>query len=198
MFGLSMEGVWNCKELQGKWSMMPEFGKQSFMSCNQGSGCMEKICFHMREINAIFGSCVVLEGLILLGFWARSQQGLVLLGFGCMGFAMDALETLLAYVSGNATEEAKVVIELTLMFLGHQFTVFAKLQWKNQEWVPFGSEVLPWVEPELFFHLDKELLLDLFVWLGWLLDLGSDLFPEDLEVWVSWELLHVIPSIAHQ
>jgi len=54
---VEMEGVQNCKEIAGKWSMMPEFRKQSFVSHNQGSGCVEKICFCMREINAILWSC---------------------------------------------------------------------------------------------------------------------------------------------
>jgi len=41
------------------------------------------------------------------------------LGYGCLG-------TVLGYVSGSATKEANVVIELTLMFLRHQFTVFSE------------------------------------------------------------------------
>jgi len=50
------------------------------------------------------------------------------------------------------------------------------------------EEPLPWVEPELLlFCLELEeplldLLLDLLE-----SDLCSDLFPEDLEAWVSWE-----------
>jgi len=65
--------------------------------------------------------------LILLGFQARSQCRLVLLSFGCVGFGYRCLGTILGYMSGNATEEAKVVIKLTLMFLGNQFTIFAEL-----------------------------------------------------------------------
>src|SRR5467141_5344165 len=52
----------------------------------------------------------------------------------------------------------------------------------------FCSEVEPllWVEPELVFFCSEEPLPDL---LSDLLesDLGSDLFPEDPDAWVSWE-----------
>ena len=46
--------------------------------------------------------------------------------------------------------------------------------------------MLPWVEPELFFCLDEELIPDLLSDLD-ASDLGSDLFLEDLEVWVPQE-----------
>src|SRR5882724_12049459 len=72
------------------------------------------------------GHAKSLEGLILLGFQAGSRCGLVLLSFGCMCFGCECLGTVLGYMSSIATKEAKVVIESTLMFLGHQFTVFAK------------------------------------------------------------------------
>ena len=87
-------------------------------------------------------------------------------------------------MSGSATKEAKVVVESTLTFLGCQFTIFAELQQKL-EVGSLVSEVVPWVELELFFCLDEELLPDLLSDLDWL-DLGSDLLLEDSEVRVSW------------
>ena len=68
------------------------------------------------------------------------------------------------------------------MFLGHQFAIFDKRLGVGS----LGTKVLPWVEPELFFCLDEELLPDLLSDLD-TSDLGSDLFPEDLEVRVSQE-----------
>ena len=68
--------------------------------------------------------------LILRGFRATSRRGFFLLSLGCTCFGHRCLGTVLGYMSGIATKEAKVVVEPTLMFLGHQFTVFAKLQRK--------------------------------------------------------------------
>ena len=50
----------------------------------------------------------------------------------------------------------------------------------------FSAEVLPCVEPEFFFCFDKEFFPDLLSDLD-ISDLDLDLFPEDLEVWVSQE-----------
>ena len=49
-----------------------------------------------------------------------------------------------------------------------------------------GAEVLPCVEPELFFCFNEEFLLDLLSDLD-ASDLDSDLFPDDLETQDSWE-----------
>src|SRR5882724_5700738 len=78
-----------------------------------------------------YSGCVKsLEGLILIGFQAGSQCGLVLFSFGCAGFGCRCLGTVLGYMSRIATKEAKVVIKSTLMFLRHQFTIYTKLRQK--------------------------------------------------------------------
>jgi len=57
-----------------------------------------------------------------------------------MGFGYGCLGTILGYMSRNSTEEAKVVIELILMFLRCQFTIFAELWCKIRSgFLGFGS-----------------------------------------------------------
>src|SRR5882724_8201552 len=107
-----------------------------------------------------------------------------------MGFNCGCLETVLGYVSIIATKEAQVVIESTLTFLGHQFTVFPSFD-ERSEMDSFGAEVLPCVEPEFFFYFDNEFLPDLLSES----DLDLDLF------WKIWKcrflrkLLPFVPSI---
>jgi len=85
----------------------------------------------MREINAILGLCEVFRR--FNPYWVPSWKSTwtCLVQLGCVGFGCGCLGTVLGYVSIIAAKEAKVVIKLTLMFLGCQFTIFAK----------FGQEV---------------------------------------------------------
>ena len=71
------------------------------------------------------------------------------------------------------------------MFLGVSFLSLLSFN-EISEVHSLVSEVVPLVEPELFFCLDEEPLPDLLSDLDGS-DLGLDLFPEASEVWVSWE-----------
>src|SRR5882724_9606733 len=123
------------------------------------------------------------------------RHGFVLIRLGCSGFGRSqaGFWTVLGNVSSGATEEAKLVVKTALTFLGVSFPSFPSFIEMSGVVDFFCSEVepLPWVEPELlFFCLELEeplpdLLSDLLE-----SDFSSDLFPEDLEAWVSWESSH--------
>ena len=66
------EGVWKLQRVSGKMEHDARIGKQSFMSHNQGSGCVKKDWFCTREINAILGLCEVFR--MFHPSWVRSQK----------------------------------------------------------------------------------------------------------------------------
>src|SRR5882724_6090402 len=82
----------------------------------QGSGCIEEQLFHMREINAILGSCQVQMALVLLR--CRSGGlGVLLFGLDSSGFGRSCFCTVLRNVSGSAAEKTKLVVHMALTFL---------------------------------------------------------------------------------
>src|SRR5882724_8878684 len=84
----------------------------------QGSGCIEERLFHMREINAILGSCEVQMALVLL----RSRSGglrVRLFSLDSSGFGRSCFCTVLHDVSCSAAEKTKLVVHTVLMFLRH-------------------------------------------------------------------------------
>ena len=125
-----------------------------------------------------------LEGLILLGFWAGSRCGLVLFSFA-WALAADALEQSLAMCPELPQKRQRMLLSQHWHSWGISLPSLLSFVMRS-EVVSFCAEVLPCVEPGLFFCFVEEFLLALLSVLD-ALGLDLDLFLDDSEMQDSQE-----------
>ena len=122
---------------------------------------MDKSLFHMREINEYSGhmeSCGRFSH-----SWGLNRKLVMWTCLAWLWLWLRKLATILGYMSGSATEKAKVIVKMALTFLC-QFTIFSELLGKiRRGFLLFRCTSLLEVVPQLLlFCLDcEELLPDL-------------------------------------
>jgi len=97
------------RKLQGSGALCANF-ETEFHELIEGMDAWSKTFLHKGDQHNIQVMWSLWKGLILIGFQAGSRHGLVLFSLGWMGFGYGCLGTILGYISGEATEEAMLVL----------------------------------------------------------------------------------------